>query len=54
MILGQDQLQVFENAENQNFSVQPYSFVYDSLPGFEEIPYHEIGLYVDKYRTAIE
>jgi len=35
----------FVDWENRDFSLDPQSVVYEKLPGFQEIPFHEIGRY---------
>ena len=42
--------QIFVNYSNLDFTLQNLSLIYDSLPGFQPIPFHEIGLYKDRWR----
>ncbi len=35
----------FVDWENRDFSLNPNSVIYKQLPGFQEIPFHEIGLF---------
>jgi hypothetical protein len=54
MLLDQGQDQLFVNAAQQDFRITQNAMVYDSLPGFEEIPFQYIGLYIDEYRKSVE
>ncbi|TLS48332.1 DUF1349 domain-containing protein [Paenibacillus antri] len=44
----------FVDATAMHFALRPDSPVYDALPGFEPIPFEEIGLYADEYRTDLD
>ncbi len=37
----------FTDWKNRDFSLAPGSVIYKKLPGFHEIPFHEIGLYIN-------
>ncbi len=41
----------FVNASSMNFQLRSDSVVYDEIPSFQPIPFDEIGLYSDEYRT---
>ena len=43
----------FVDAANMNFQLKDDSIAYEKIPGFEKIPFEKIGLYKDKYRSAI-
>ncbi len=36
-----------------NFGLEPTSPVYSLIPGFQDIPFDQIGLYTDQYRTEL-
>ncbi len=40
----------FVNMEEQNFNLKENSVVFDEIPGFEPIPFDQIGTYEDEYR----
>jgi hypothetical protein len=44
----------FADPDALDYSLDPDSPVYDELPGFEPIPFGEIGLYLDDYRTSTD
>ena len=43
----------FVDAENMNFQFRADSPVHQQIPGFQQIPFDQIGLYRDEYRTAL-
>ena len=43
----------FVDYDNMNFALAPDSIVYDQIPGFEEIPFEQMGLYTDQYRKTL-
>lgn len=44
----------FVDAAHGNFSLREDSIVYQELPGFEPIPFDQIGLYEDEYRRHLD
>jgi parallel beta-helix repeat protein len=36
-----------------NFNLKPNSEVFEKIPEFEQLPFDEMGLYIDQYRTSI-
>ncbi len=44
----------FEDMENKNFNLKKDAKVFEKIPGFENIPYNEIGLYEDEYRVMVK
>ena len=43
----------FADEENNNFSLNPKSIIYEKIPAFREIPFHVIGLYETRYFPGI-
>ena len=43
----------FVDMENRNFALIDSSVIYQEIPGFPQIPFNEMGLKVDEYRTNI-
>jgi hypothetical protein len=43
----------FEDAGSLNLRLKPDSVVYRMIPGFEPIPFEQIGLYTDEYRKVL-
>ncbi len=43
----------FIDAENMDFKLKDDSVVYEKVPDFQKIPFDEIGLYIDNYRTQL-
>jgi len=43
----------FVNPANMNFQLKEDSIVYKEIPGFKNIPFEKIGLYVDQYRKSL-
>ncbi len=43
----------FVDYDKMNFALSPDSIVYEQIPGFEEIPFEDIGLYTDQYRKTL-
>ncbi len=54
LVIDEEMPQLFVDSEAQNFTIASDAPVYESLPGFEDIPFNEIGLYSDAYRTKLE
>ncbi|WP_083459062.1 right-handed parallel beta-helix repeat-containing protein [Jiangella muralis] len=44
----------FADPEAMNYALSPDSVVYDELPGFEPIPFDQIGLFTDEYRASTD
>jgi len=44
----------FANYEARDFTLNEDAAVFEQIPGFEQIPFGEIGLKVDEYRTAVD
>ena len=44
----------FVDMENKNFTLKEDSVVFRDIPEFKPIPFEDIGLYVDEYRTEIK
>jgi len=42
----------FVDAANMNFQLRDDSVVYQKIPEFKKIPFENIGLYQDEYRTT--
>ena len=42
----------FVDADNMNFQLRDDSIVYTEIPGFQRIPFENIGLYKDEYRAS--
>jgi len=42
----------FMDAAHENFRLRDDSWVYDTIPGFQTIPFERIGLYADEYRSV--
>lgn len=42
----------FVNPEALNFRLKDDSIVYEKIPGFQKIPFEQIGLYADPYRNS--
>jgi len=36
-----------------NFQLEPDSIVFAKIPGFQPIPFEQIGLYVDEFRRTL-
>ncbi|MDX2082213.1 MAG: right-handed parallel beta-helix repeat-containing protein [Terrimicrobiaceae bacterium] len=43
----------FVDAAAGNFGLRPQSEVFSRIPGFQPIPFEQIGLYIDGYRTVL-
>jgi len=43
----------FVNVEKMNFQLREDSTVFKKIPGFERIPFDQIGLYIDEYRPVL-
>ncbi len=43
----------FVNPDQQNFNLKEDAAVFEEIPGFEPIPYSDIGLYEDQYRDDL-
>ena len=46
-------LSQFIDGENMNFQLKKDSEVYKRIPKFKEVPFGEMGLFVDKYRLSL-
>jgi hypothetical protein len=44
----------FVDYKAQNFALKEDAELFGLIPGFEPIPFSEIGLKVDEYRTVVE
>ena len=44
----------FVDRNNENFALLEDAAVFERIPGFEPIPFEEIGLYKDEYRSALK
>lgn len=44
----------FVDMENGNFELKEDAKIYDILPGFESVPFNEMGLYLNEYRSSYE
>jgi len=44
----------FMDYRNQDFTLKEDAMLFTQIPGFERIPFGEIGLKVDEYRKAVE
>jgi hypothetical protein len=48
-----DDLGMFENPEELNFTLKPGAAIFSDNPEFQQIPVSQIGLYADSYRPVV-